>query len=159
MIEKLFNNNKEEELHKLTKDAIFECHKYLRSIYDYSVVSLRDVNRFIKCVEFFQRYYKIKDDIIEKENNELINDKEKLYKIKSIICSIYLCYYFRLDIKNRSRFDIALRKSLLKLVNYEENDNLIDKWEYSDLLEEIKYRGLKINLVRCQVRYPIRYLI
>ena len=144
MVEKLFNKNKEEELHKFTADSIFECHKFLRSIYDYSVVSLKDVNRFIKCVEFFKKYYKLKEDIIQ---------TEKLYKIKSIICSIYLCYYFRLDIKNRSRFDIALRKSLLKLVNYEENNNLKDKWEYSELLEEIKYRDLKINLVSCQVRY------
>ena len=144
MVEKLFNKNKEEELHKFTADSIFECHKFLRSIYDYSVVSLKDVNRFIKCVEFFKKYYKLKEDIIQ---------TEKLYKIKSIICSIYLCYYFRLDIKNRSRFDIALRKSLLKLVNYEENNNLKDKWEYSDLLEEIKYRDLKINLESCQVRY------
>ena len=62
MVEKLFNKNKEEELHKFTADSIFECHKFLRSIYDYSVVSLKDVNRFIKCVEFFKKYYKLKED-------------------------------------------------------------------------------------------------
>jgi len=101
-------------LHEITRDAIFECHKYLRETFDPSVVSLREISRFSKCVDFFKDYFKKKDEYlgIQPEN------KEKLYKIKSIICSIYLCYYIRLtDDSKRAQFDVQLRPILLKLVN------------------------------------------
>ena len=57
--------------------------------------------------------------------------KKKLYKIKNIICSIYLCYYIRLNIKERSIFENSI-------------DDLIDKKEFkndlrkgfSDILKE-----------------------
>ena len=113
IIEKLFSKE-EKELHEITRDAIFECHKYLRETFDPSVVSLREISRFSKCVDFFKDYFKKKDEYlgIQPEN------KEKLYKIKSIICSIYLCYYIRLtDDSKRAQFDVQLRPILLKLVN------------------------------------------
>ena len=113
MIEKLFTED-EKTLHEVTKDAIFECHIFLREIFDPSVVSLRDISRFLKCVEFFQNFYAIK------------NGKEiegKLYKIKSIICSIYVNYYMRLiDDEQRYSFNYRLRNILLKLVNIGEFD-------------------------------------
>ena len=149
MIEKLFKKNKEEKLHEFTKNAIFICHKFLKSLYDYSIVSLRDIDRFIKLVEFFQKYYAIKEEF----NNEFIKDKEKLYKIKSIICSIYICYYFRLNSLNRSRLESLLRETLLKLVNYDENDNSSEEKEYSYLIEEINYQELKNDLIDKSVRY------
>ena len=58
IIEKLFTKD-EKNLHEITRDAIFECHKFLREYFDPSVVSLREILRFLKCVEFFQKYYKI----------------------------------------------------------------------------------------------------
>ena len=58
IIQKLFNKE-EERLCDLTTKAISECHIFLiRSFgYDPSIVSLREVSRFVKCVEFFQDYY------------------------------------------------------------------------------------------------------
>ena len=113
IIEKLFLKD-EKELHEITKNAIFECHKYLRETFDPSVVSLREISRFSKCVEFFKDYFYKKDEYLNKD----IKGKEKLYKIKSIICSIYLCYYIRLiDDTKRAQFDVQLRPILLKLVN------------------------------------------
>ena len=57
IIQKLFNKE-EENLHKLTTEAISKCHIFLRKIFkDPSIVSLREIARFRKCVEFFQNYF------------------------------------------------------------------------------------------------------
>ena len=48
--------------------------------------TLREITRLIKCVEFFQKYFKKK---LKLEDN-LNDDKNKVNKIKSIIA---LCIY------------------------------------------------------------------
>ena len=73
IIEKLFEKD-EKKLHEITGNAIFECHKYLKENFDPSVVSLREIARFSKCVEFFKQYFKYKDDHSNEKN---INDEEK----------------------------------------------------------------------------------
>ena len=60
IIEKLFTSE-EKKLHEITREAIFECHKYLRVILGPSIISLREISRFIKLVIFFQKYFSIKD--------------------------------------------------------------------------------------------------
>ena len=145
IIEKLFSEE-EKELHEITKDAIFECHKYLRETFDPSVVSLREISRFYKCVKFFQDYFHKKDEYLDIDTNK----KEKLYKIKSIICSIYLCYYIRLiDKTKRAQFDVQLRPILLNLVNSikEEDDGKINKIEdeKSKEKEDENIKETKIN--------------
>ena len=111
IIKKLFTEE-EKDLHEITTEAISKCHIYLRNTFDSSVVSLREIARFTKCVEFFKKYFTLKN----KYENE--NNNEKNNKIRSIICSIYLCYYIRLiDDLKRSNFEINLRATLLKLVN------------------------------------------
>ena len=157
IIEKLFKND-EKNLHEVTRDAIFQCHKFLRETFDPSVVSLRDISRFSKCVEFFQKYYTIKNEY-DNENNEIdkeiINIEEnqtKLNKIKSIICSIYICYYLRLLDDKRNIFNCRLRKILLKLVNLGEIENDIkgdeekENNEEDNLIDEINYKELKYDL-------------
>ena len=153
IIEKLFTKD-ETNLHEITRDSIFECHKFLREFFDPSVVSLRDISRFLKYVEFLQKYYTIKNDyeneikknkiIVEKTEN--IENKEKLYKIKSIICSIYLCYYIRLNEYKRTIFNFRLRDILLKLVNFDENDDKNDFDERENLTDKINNEQLKIDL-------------
>ena len=107
IIEKLFTNE-EKNLHEITTEAISKCHIYLREKYDPSVVSLREIARFSKCIEFFQNYFTIKNNYLNRDNNEKNN------KLRSIICSIYLCYYIRLTNKlNRENFDAELREILL----------------------------------------------
>ena len=156
IIKKLFTED-EKNLHEMTRDAIFECHKFLREYFDPSVVSLRELSRFIKCVEFLQKYYKIKNEYENELNNIIIENlkyeknKEKLYKIKSIICSIYLCYYIRLKDDKRTIFNYRLRNILLKLVNLGETDNKIkdEKIEIDvrgNLIDEINYEELKYDL-------------
>ena len=114
IIEILFTKE-EMDLHSATTEAISQCHNYLRNKFDSSVVSLREITRFVKCVEFFKEYLTKKNNYTEKINNERNN------KIRSIICSIYLCYYIRLiDGGKRTNFDVELRKILYKLVNTKE---------------------------------------
>ncbi len=81
-----------------------------------------------------------------------INDEEKvkkIYKIKSIICSIYLCYYIRLiDENKRAEFDPRLKPILLELVNStqftkkdETNESEIKigrKYEEGSLIDNLK---------------------
>ena len=92
IIEKLLTPE-ELNLHEMTTEAISKFHIYLRTVYDPSVVSLREISRFSKCIEFFQNYFTIKNNHLKRENNEKNN------KLRSIICSIYLCYYIRLTNK------------------------------------------------------------
>ena len=154
IIEKLFPEE-EKMLHEMTRDAIFEFHKLLREIYDPSVVSLRDVSRFFKYVKIYQKYFAIKYEYFneQNENNHTNNEnkkgnKEKLqYKIKSIICSIYLCYYIKLtDEEKINNFNFQLRNILFKLVNYGEADSNKDDYNKGNLLDQIKSGELKNNL-------------
>ena len=86
------------------------------------------------------------------ENYKIIREnKEKLYKIKSIIISIYLCYYIRLTNDKRTIFNVRLRSILLNLVNIVETDNM-KKDEKKDidvrgnLIDEINYEELTYDL-------------
>jgi len=113
--EKLFSTE-EKYWHEMTTEAISQCHIYLRQKYDPSVVSLREIARFSKCIEFFQNYFTIKNNHLKRENNPKNN------KLRSIICSIYLCYYIRLTNKEiRENFEAVLRPVLLKLVTGQTN--------------------------------------
>ena len=149
IIQKLFDKD-EEKLHKLTTEAISNCHIFLRHNYrDPSIVSLRDISRFIKIVEFFQDYYQKKNYL-----DPIDDDIKKLYKIKSIICSIYLCYYIRLkDGYKRSIFDHTLQKSLLNIVNVYSEEKDEDKDREGDLYSKIKYGRLRDDFREHNFRY------
>ena len=155
IIEKLFDKE-EEKLLDLTTEAISKCHIFLRTSFgnDPSVVSLREIARFVKCVEFFQDYFFKKEDFIKiEEQKEYSSDDEtkKLYKIKSIICSIYLCYYIRLtNEEKRGNFENKLQEILLQIANVycpenKENQigNLTSKIRYQKLINEIRQKNFK----------------
>ena len=170
IIGKLFSKD-EENLHINTTLAISKCHSFLRQIFDYSIVSLREISRFSKCVEFFQEYYSKKNEYENEDNdyknNEKKNErKKKLYKIKSIICSIYLCYYFRLTDQNkRGNFDNELRNILLDLVNdvkneFKKEDETINISKEDDeenkggtLAEEIKNADLEKEIKLQDIKF------
>ena len=139
IIEKLFTIE-EKNLHEITRDAISKCHIYLRETFDPSVVSLREIARFSKCIEFFMKYFTKKNNYLSRVNNDKNN------KLRSIICSIYLCYYIRLtDDKKRANFEVTLRPLLLQLINNEKNieekgGNLIEQIKNEDLKNEIMTR-------------------
>ena len=125
------------DLHILTTEAISQCHIYLRNTFDPSVVSLREIARFVKCVEFFKIYFEKKNKYLKREN------REKNNKLRSIICSIYLCYFIRLtDESKRTNFEVTLRPLLIKLIN---NDKSFEETTES-LLEQIKNEKLKTEI-------------
>ena len=141
IIAELFDE-KEKKYREKTKDVIFKCHQYIREIYDPSTVSLREMARFKKFTQSLMNYYERKNEFLGKKNDN------KLNKIKSIINSIYLCYYIRLvNDEHRSNFDGQLKNLLISLVNWEheeenlnENAKLLDKLNdplKSDILKEI----------------------
>ena len=115
----------------MTTEAISQCHIYLRQKFDPSVVSLREIARFSKCIEFFQNYFTIKNNHLKRENNPKNN------KLRSIICSIYLCYYIRLTNKEiRENFEAVLRPVLLRLVTCQ---------TYIDEKGRALMEGIKLN--------------
>ena len=136
---KMFNVQ-EEEMHRLTAEAISQCHIFLRETFkDPSIVSLREITRFTKCVEFFEEYFLKKNN---EKKGDISYDKNIVYKIKSIICSIYLCYNIRLiNGEQRAEFDHKLHKILLELVNVYSKEK-IDENSQKDLLYNIKYDPL-----------------
>ena len=149
IIYKLFNKE-EEKLCQLTVEAISKCHIFLREIFkEPSIVSLRDISRFIKCVDFFEDYFLKKKN----QNIDSIDDEtKKLYKIKSIICSIYTCYYLRLSNEEiRDKFEFELQTIFLKIVNiYSSNNNeedhrcnLFDKIKNKKLKEEVRDKNIE----------------
>ena len=88
------------------------------------------------------------------KNNNQTQPNEINLKLRSIICSIYLCYYIRLtDEVKRSGFEIRIRKLLLDLVNHINNetettnkDESDSKPKEGDLIEEIKNEEFKTDI-------------
>ena len=167
IIHKLFNKE-EENLHKLTTDAISKCHIFLRKIFkDPSIVSLREIARFRKCVEFFQDYFIYKSNKKVSSKNSIDDETKKLYKIKSIICSIYLCYYIRLiNEEIRGKFDSELQNTMLKIVNVYTNEktdeenkrNLFDKIRNKKLKEELSDKNIEhfSDLLRIEEEFLLK---
>ena len=143
IIDELFDHydQKEKNMHELTTEAISTCHKFLRkSFKEVSIVSLRELSRFVECVKFFQDYF-------QKKGQE---DEIKISKINGIICSIYICYYLRLiNDDERKEFNKELRDLLLQLVNTysdeqnENNDENDDNKSNDTLYDKVKYEPLK----------------
>ena len=143
IIDELFDHydQKEKNMHELTIEAISTCHKFLRkSFKEVSIVSLRELSRFVECVKFFQDYF-------QKKGQE---DEIKISKINGIICSIYICYYLRLiNDDERKEFNKELRDLLLQLVNTysdeqnENNDENDDNKSNDTLYDKVKYEPLK----------------
>ena len=141
IISKNFNQD-EEDLKEKTTNIISACHKLLKQKLDPSVVSLREIARFSRCLKFFIDYYKKKNYFERQKGNE------KLEKIKSIIISIYICYYIRLTEKQaREEFDINLMNEFLILINNNKIDSnsnetdLLSKISNKEFIEDIKHRN------------------
>ena len=132
IIDILFDKE-EEDLHKDTTKVIFNSHKYLRELSDSSDLSLREISKFSKLFVFFKEYLynkrkfeenkNIEDEKIINKQSSKINDYnskeiEKFDKIRSIIYSIYLCYYIRLENEyRRKELNNQLTESLISLIN------------------------------------------
>ena len=137
----------DKELKEATKNVISKCHDYLREIFDPSVVSLREMKRFKKIFRFLIQYFENKKKLLPEKSGSYESTK-----LKSIIISIYLCYYIRLvDGTSRTNFDTELKGLFKTLVNYKfdktkkpENFSQNDVIYDGDLKKDLK-DNYKIN--------------
>ena len=154
IIEKLFNlyDIREREMHRFTKEAISECHSFLReSFNEPSIVSLREISRFVECVKFFKSYF-------EKKGKA---DQIKISKINSIICSIYICYYIRIiNDGERSRFNQKLNGKLLDIINSysEKNNENDDENNQGNLLNKVKYIPVQVYMRKNNIQHFDEFL-
>jgi hypothetical protein len=156
IISELFNE-KEQTLKKAIQELIFQCHDFLRKTYDKSIVSLREMSRFTKCCKFFMNdYLKKKEKFLgNKEKIKIKNnhEEENFKKIKSIILSIYICYYTRLiDKGNRSNFDDKLKDYFINVVDWNVQGNETDKNEQKLL------RFIKNEYFRKKIKIEFKHL-
>ena len=134
----------DKELKEATKNVISKCHDYLRKTFDSSIVSLREMKRFKKIYKFLIEYFENKEKVKPSKcgKKELIEST----KLKSIIMSVYLCYYIRLvDETTRTKFDGDLQEEFKKLANYKfvfKNQENYDENEIihdDDLKNDLKF--------------------
>ena len=157
-----YKNNKKEfdDLIFIQTECIFVAQNYLKKKNDVSIVSLREVNRFLTFFKFFENF-------IQKRNKEdpdfneykLLNDEiVEYYKNKTIffyhkvavILSLFLCYYLRLPDKE-SRQGLEKQLNDLKYLDIPflkipemEMDYVIKNFEIPPGIA--KNRALKENL-------------
>ena len=134
----IFGEN-EKELKERTTEMLFEAHCYIKENGDVSSVSLREINRFKKCFDFFKQYYQNKKEVLEdKQIKEEGLDNDEIIKKKSIILSIYTCYYLKIsEEKIRAEFDNKIKKTEndKKVIGLLESNNKEKKTYYSDILK------------------------
>jgi hypothetical protein len=133
-------------------------HKFVREYGDVSSVSLREINRFKRCYYFFINYYEakkcaLKEENKEKEINKLYLNDNEIVKKKSIILSLYTCYYLKIsNLDLRKTFDTKIKdietsKNVMKLFELQEIIDLKRDVDFSNLLEiEEKYILSQIDL-------------
>ena len=120
-IEKNFKNQEEikiEEIKDLAKKMIIESQNFLREFNDVSSVSLREIRRYTIFYDFFYTYLKNKKEkylhLIENKMKEINFEYDKLtefdLQIYSINLAIFICYYLRIQDKEK-------RKELVERLN------------------------------------------
>ena len=124
--ETLQKYNTNEELEFLFVEEIVECQNFVRDHNDISSVSLRDLRRFSLLFEFFVKYLKQRNEVYDEESQILI---------KSMLLSLYFCFYIRLS-NNKLRGEIVekINQKIKKQLSFEdviqkEKDILISKME------------------------------
>ena len=164
-----FRKKLDKELINIVTKIISKCHKYLRKLYGFSVVSLREIKRFLKLYDNLMKYYENKDELETrkniihvktiKRNNERkdegkINkvydtiEKKNLNVIQSLILSIYLSYYIRLiGQRKRTNFEAKIQSDLNDLANYySKKEQIRDKnYNADEKLENNEGEKIKNN--------------
>ena len=110
IIEKIFLED-EVDLKKRVAEMLLAGHVFVRDKGDVSSVSLREINRFIKCFDFFKKYFENKKEVMDQNEieEECLND-ELIIKKKSIILSLYTCYYLKISNNQlRGQFDTKIK--------------------------------------------------
>jgi len=158
IIKDIYDNN-EEDLKEISTKMLLAGHKFVREYGDVSSVSLREINRFKRCYYFFIKYYEAKKCALKEENkeeeiNRLNLNDNIIVKKKSIILSLYTCYYMKIsNLELRKTFDAKIKeietsKNIMKLFELQEIIDLKrNEKDFSNILEiEEKYILSQIDL-------------
>jgi len=158
IIKDIYDNN-EEDLKEISTKMLLAGHKFVREYGDVSSVSLREINRFKRCYYFFIKYYEAKKCALKEENKEEEINRLNLNDIiivkkKSIILSLYTCYYMKIsNLELRKTFDAKIKqietsKNIMKLFELQEIIDLKrNEKDFSNILEiEEKYILSQIDL-------------
>ena len=161
-----YKNNKKEFdiLINMQTECIYIAQNYLKKNNDVSIVSLREVNRFLELFKFFEKYIRErnqKDPYFNSDDFRILSDSidiDTFYKNKNnffihkaaVNLSLFLCYYLRLpDKKARKGLEKQLEKtkffdkSFIEIPNLEMN-YIIDNFIIPKGIA--KNRALKENL-------------
>ena len=152
------------ELIDIIIDTVSLAQKFMKDNNDVSIVSLREVNRFLLFFQFFIKFIlkrNQKDEIFNGDNYKLIEDDiVKFYKNQtdifyykcSVNLSLFICYYLRLpDKETRQNFEELINskkyfeKDFLFVPSLEMN-YVVDN--FNILIGITKNKALKENLFR-----------
>ena len=127
--------NLKEKIHYI----ICKFNYLLRIVFKRESFSAKYIKNFKKLCCFFIEYYKNKEKILSNKKGS-----EKSNKLKSIIISIYLCYYVRLSELNKIIFDSELNNFFKELIisKYDDYSQIIGKLD-EDLINDFgKYDNI-----------------
>ena len=120
-----------EKLINLQIDLLSLCQKFMKDNNDVSIVSLREVNRYIIFLKFFVDFFNKRNDNenIKKNEEEIISYYRNRTIYDIILCginlAIYMCYYLRLPDKNsREKFEELINKKKIFTGDFIEIPNL-----------------------------------
>ena len=136
-------------------DSIIFCHNYLKGKFDNSLVSLRDIRRFIIFYDWFLKYLineSTQKNIYKNCGNKLLKDCLNL--------TIYLCYYLRLSDMNL-RIDFRIKMGLLLEIDFLELPLKEEKYITSQFIQDnqneiILNRMLRENLLTLFICINVR---
>ena len=161
-----YKNNKKEFdiLINMQTECIYLAQNYLKKNNDVSIVSLREVNRFLELFKFFEKYIRErnqKDPYFNSDDFRLLSDSidiDTFYKNKNnffihkaaVNLSLFLCYYLRLPDKTTRK---GLEKQLEKTKFFDKSFMEIPNLEMNYIIDNFimpkgiaKNRALKENL-------------
>jgi len=85
--QKVLLDNK--EFRNIIIDSLLDCHKFYRDLEDESSVSLRDIDRFIKVLNWFI------ENLAKIRSENRVHYKYKPEHFEPCICSFNICYLLR----------------------------------------------------------------
>ena len=107
-----------QKIMNLQVDLLSLCQNFMKDRNDVSIVSLREVNRFIIFLKFFVNFFnkRNEDENIRKNEEEIMSYYRNRTIYDIILCginlAIYICYYLRLpDKKTREQFEELINKT------------------------------------------------
>ena len=151
-----------DNLINMQTECIYIAQNYLKEKNDISIVSLREVNRFLELFKFFEKYIRERNEKDPEFNSyefKLMNSdivsfyrgKNKFFIHKAAVnLSLFLCYYLRLPDKTTRT---GLQKKLEEKKYFEKSFLEIPELEMKYIVENLiiprgiaKNRALKENL-------------